>query len=616
MASPQKTQTTLFSPSSQPPWPGGGGGGGGGGQGGGAAASGEEGRGANNNNDTAPAPAPPPPPPRRILRPMPPPRASSARVAAVITTGQSRFVEGSMNDRVSAAPPAVFLGIDHDGDDSGDGDDDDGEVRGEMGVWERRGGSGHGYQLRRPRSSAGPVRDRLAQQQQQQQQQNGKKGGFFLAPLWDGVREKLHLSRSRSSGNIVSVAAGRKGGQEEEEARAGLPTAAPAAAAGYPTREEVLESYKNLVASGFFEAHAIRGTRHPLRTAPTPAGDTPAPSVPAVPFPAGKSFADHLAAEQRQREELKPAFVFSSPLRSSLMPPPPSHPPRMPSQGNRDSISSPQRGTKRGAPVDGAADSETATRKFVKKLRRSVSRISIDLTKDQANHRHYVHASGKSRPSTSSNVAVSPVSPTSPIFGRSIGFPSIIVSPAGDDPAPTAMPSPGKLSKPSKETFRRRRILGLGRRRRSATPATPPRADANADADGDIMLVDDPPEQQQQQQQQQQRSHVEVSPPKPAQVQEQERRAIRKVTPPPPPSAFHHYHYPQRVRNTSVHHHEPLRVVPDPNQGIPAVPRIPSELCGLPRGMVQVEDKDGKQNANSNRDSGLGEDVENIPIWG
>jgi hypothetical protein len=106
----------------------------------------------------------------------------------------------------------------------------------------------------------------------------------------------------------------------------------------------------------------------------------------------------------------------------------------------------------------------------------------------------------------------------------------------------------------------------------------------------------------------------------------------RIITPPPP--AFR-THYPQRLRTSSatsslmsVQQHEPLSIVPDPNQGIPFVPRIPREFCDAMAAMVPaavvvgggVEKKEEGEEGKGktvNRDSGLGgEDVENIPLWG
>jgi hypothetical protein len=287
--------------------------------------------------------------------------------------------------------------------------------------YEAGGGTTSGrYHLRRPRSTAGWVTTQAAAAVPPPQQQGAQRGGVvkktsFLAPLWDGVREKLHLNKSKSSGSIGrvvnSVVGERRVDRERERERAAVPVPVAGTGeerdkvppiqspsmAGYPSREEVLESYKNLVASGFFEQHAIRGGRHPLRTggnAPpqekgksfadhmaspgtpqTPGGRSFAEhmAAPGTPIsPSGKSFADHMAAQQQ-----RPGPPLSSPIRNRMGPPPP---PRGSSHGKRDTMPSPQRGTKRGASLDFAGDAEMVTRKLVKKLRHSASRISVELT--------------------------------------------------------------------------------------------------------------------------------------------------------------------------------------------------------------------------------------------
>ncbi|KAK4035289.1 hypothetical protein C8A01DRAFT_48495 [Parachaetomium inaequale] len=564
-----------------------------------------------------------------LSRPPLSPRCHSA----VAITGQSRFVEGSMNDRVGCTRYGVGGGW-------------AGEYRGAPPPAGQRsrgggyvGGGGRGggevgsaagrYALRRPRSTAGWVRStQVAQPQQQPQEQRGGvvKKTSFLAPLWDGVREKLHLSKSKSSGSIGKVVNSVVGGGERKidrekereklmgEGKVASPQALPQApppapsTVGYPSREEVLESYKNLVASGFFEAHAIRGGRHPLRTgAALEKGKSFAEhmAIPeAMPSPTRKSFSEHMAAPvtapspgrsfaDHMATQQKPTLPFSSPTR--MAPPPP---PRGSSQGKPGTLTSPQRGTKRGASMDLASDAEMVTRKLVKKLRHSASRLSVELAGARDNY-YANHGTLRSRPSTSSKPP-GPLSPTSSVFSG-ITSPPSIKAPAADD---TMSIRHGRLTKP--KDGRRRRILGLTRRHRSPAPAT-------TETDPDAMMIDEPEQQQQ--------------PPK-----------LHRITT-PPPAAFR-THYPRGLRASStsgssitmsLHEHEPLSVVPDPNQGIPFVPRIPREFCDamaalvppaaaatpvvVVPGEVKKEGEDGK-GKNGNRDSGLGEDVENIPVWG
>ncbi|KAH6848347.1 hypothetical protein B0I37DRAFT_446434 [Chaetomium sp. MPI-CAGE-AT-0009] len=622
------------------------------------------------------------------------PRGFSSAAAA---TGVSRFVEGSMNDRVSAAPPRGFL--DPEGEwDSEDGGDGGMGVLGGMGMglgvdkpslrvvdsgggadWEdedaagvewgyarRSGGDGNRargggfatavmggggvgvgtstsrYALRRPRSTAGWVRSSAASMiapsaaatagaAGQQQRGGVVKKTSFLAPLWDGVREKLNLSKSKSSGSIGRVVNSVVGGAEkkidrekekarlmgmEEKEKATSPPPGPA----YPSREEVMESYKNLVASGFFEAHAIRGGRHPLRTGGAGAKAVPEhTTIPeASPDPSRKSFSEHMAASpvgtvsgrsfaDHMAAQKKPV---PPPLSSPTRPPPP--PPRGSSRGKLDILSSPQRGTKRGASIDLAVDAEVVTRKLVKKLRHSASRLSMELT--GVRDSYYTYGTLRSRPATSCG-APGPLSPTSSIFSGISSPPSIRASMDG-----TRSPRYGKLTKP--KDGRRRRILGLTRRR---SVVRAPVAAAPKEADPDAMMLDEPEKPSAQQ-------------PEPATTTTgQAPKMHRNIT--PPPAAFRTQHpRSQRTGNTpnsatEMQEHEPLSVVPDPNQGIPFVPRIPREFCDAMAAMVppaaaavnaavvgeakEKEDEDAKGKLPINRDSGLGEDVENnIPVWG
>jgi hypothetical protein len=465
---------------------------------------------------------------------------------------------------------------------------------------------------------------------QNRQQRGGvTKKSSFLAPLWDGVKEKLNLSKSKSSGSIGrvvnSVVGGGGGGERREKERVvgGLedrdrmppPAQPPSSTTGYPSREEVMESYKNLVASGFFEAHAIRGGRHPLRTGGNGAapeqGKSFAEHMGTMSSPAGKSFADHLAAQQQNR----PSLPFSSPTR----PPPP--PPRFSSQGKLDTIPSPQRGTKRGASIDLAGDTEMVTRKLVKKLRYSASRLSIELpgARDKRSSNYSNYGTIRSRPSTSSNPQ-GPLSPTSSVFS---GITS--TNPPAADPALPIKHS--KITKPKDD--RPRRLMRLTRKHRISAANPVP---LNTEEDPDAMMIDQPPHSHPQ---------PEQAAPKPQ----------RKAT--PPPAAFRTAHPRSGMRSSSTSSsvmsidrdrdtsdQEPLSVVPDPNQGIPVVPRIPREFCeamselvpssaaamaalvvvpGEVKGVVVGEGKDGK-GKNVNRDSGLGGgedvDVENLPVWG
>ncbi|KAK4226463.1 hypothetical protein QBC38DRAFT_456230 [Podospora fimiseda] len=422
-------------------------------------------------------------------------------------TGQSRFQEGSMNDRVSAVPPAVFLS---------------GEE--EIAEYEK--------QFYYPQS--------LPQQQQQPQKEEEKKetaataaagggggGGLFgLAPLWDGVKEKLSLRSSRSSGSITSITSMMMLGRTtlvDKDATVAPPTPIeppvtaaavpqPSSTTGYPTREEVLESYKNLQASGFFSAHAIKGTRHPLRTAasaPMTTGSYPPPSPSTG--ASGMSFADRLAAEQHHHMLRSPISISAiaevdSPdhrRRSQSHPPPP---PAFPNSANNDNsspCSSPSRGLKRPS-NEIAAEQETATRKLVKKLRRTDSRASTTTTKTATrpaaisipspiNNNNNSFLPAPSRPSMSSSIRLvepslygsPPASPTRPSLRSKMSF------------AKLTKVMPSSISNSSaKEKKRAKSVFGFGLvgfgRKNKQPKEESSRPTSSAAVDMDVVMSDAP----------------------------------------------------------------------------------------------------------------------------
>lgn len=136
-----------------------------------------------------------------------------------------------MNDRASAAPPPHFLGPDprspssaslpnfapHSSSSSASSSQGD-----------------HETQPRRPRSAS----------------ISEKKG---LSGLWEGLREKIWGKKRPVSFDSGAV-------QRPEAALAG----AGGGGENRPTREQMLASYQELMAQGFFQARAIQGTRQPL----------------------------------------------------------------------------------------------------------------------------------------------------------------------------------------------------------------------------------------------------------------------------------------------------------------------------------------------------------------
>ncbi|KAL6357577.1 hypothetical protein LRP88_07748 [Fusarium phalaenopsidis] len=151
----------------------------------------------------------------------------------------SRFHEGSMNDRTSAAPPAQFMGPD------------------EIAALERPVSSS-------VRSQPRPVSDDWADKQVKQKR--------LLGQVWDGVRGRLRFKkdgedergsrrRERSRKRDHSEQRGRQRDRDDRP-REEKPVEEPQRDE-MPSREEILANYHHLMASGFFSSHAIQSTRQP-----------------------------------------------------------------------------------------------------------------------------------------------------------------------------------------------------------------------------------------------------------------------------------------------------------------------------------------------------------------
>ncbi|KAK4183842.1 hypothetical protein QBC35DRAFT_82979 [Podospora australis] len=662
------------------------------------------------------------PPPSRA---GPTPSSPERSISAVTTPGQSRFVEGSMNDRVSAVPPAAFL--------SGEATEE------EIDRYERQfyaplpspcpsapvtHGYGYGGYFGQDRQQSHHIRSRSSVQGIGSSFMSGREDGerrlskkFSLAPLWDGVKEKLSLRSSRSSGSITSFSSFQKGilhrrdhsqqshhnvlhkkqreevglglglegdGMEVEQEKVEPEVGKKKDTTGYPTREEILESYKNLQASGFFTQHAIKSTRHPLRTAASAPlagtggsgmgnelGSPPAKVMgpPTLPVTGGaadrRSFAERLAAVNElqqlktvnsfsnansntttQNQQQHFLFPVSPPPRTSSMPAPPA--------GSSSPASSPgSRGTKRPS-QDIGGEAETATRKLVKKLRRSTSKSSFSGATSI-----FGKTDAATRPSTSTGGYASSS------FSEEYFSPS--PPPQSPQKSPVKKLGLGKLTKvmptTDKDGKKKRTLLGLRRRNQNvasvAASATAPAAPAvsheeknnysyrrSFDGDHRMAMMEEMMEEEEEEQGQEDIDMIDASiPAPPAHVffgpEFKEK-----------PQSGHHYHYPQRrrtVSGNSAHSavsssskmsvdtngdKEPLCVVPDPNRGIPSVPRIPRTLLFAGRPVVVDIDEErrvkreerermrksreslvAESKKREQRDSGLGDDVENIPVW-
>ena len=514
-----------------------------------------------------------------------------------------------MSDRVSRAPPSDFLGPD------------------DVAEYERLFSSPTGPP--RPRSSGGQPLKKVSNR--------------FFGPLWEGVREKLRLTRSKSASSIMSNK--HKDSVAQQQQRQGhsphhhqhtssLGAATPGL---YPTKEEVMQNYKSLMDSGFFTSHAIVGTRHPPRPLSSPAAPTRAPPAPPTQT---KSFSEHLAQSQRQRPPPPPLqpqspLGFSSISYSATRPLPSGDPPSgssafpisIPSplskrhghQSVPSPTSSPKRGTKRamaliaGGPIDHEEPAETGARKFAKKLRKSASRVSADLSL-VASHRSIRATSGSSwssssRPQTAatSSSFLTPYSSSAsserepPPSRHSMTTRRSFASAwknsgagAGGNTSWRSRAAPNKLHKPRKADmavggrWRRGTSRSPGPASRPATPLRQPpsplitvsRPVTPRDGEPEPMALDPP-------------ARHDYSP------------VFR-----PSPSGFYaegvavsNIRYPPRPRARGG----PLSVVPDANRGIPTVPKIPAQF------------KDGEEvkAALSLRDSGVSAvtNMENYEVW-
>ncbi|CAI6098606.1 unnamed protein product [Clonostachys chloroleuca] len=152
---------------------------------------------------------------------------------------RSRFQEGSMNDRTSATPPVHFIGPD------------------ERAMLEKPlPALPFSMAQGKPRPvSYDPAIPLAAAPSPVPTPVITKRGSKqFLGQMWDGVMGKLRMRKEAP----VEDEAKRRKSEEKKTTRKSKED-------DRPSREEIFESYNNLVASGFFAAHAIhadsRGTK-------------------------------------------------------------------------------------------------------------------------------------------------------------------------------------------------------------------------------------------------------------------------------------------------------------------------------------------------------------------
>lgn len=479
--------------------------------------------------------------------------------------------------------------------------------------------------------------------------------------FWVGLREKFHISRTKSSTSINTVSSNNSKTidrlSQQSQAAAGVPDDKENAAIVYPSREDVMENYKSLVDAGFFSSHAIHSTRHQRPAVrndhPLPSPPPPARDAPQVPFSQLVAQKQRQIRLQNQIPNISAAPALSSnfisipysatlPSRTGDAPlttyprPDPRPPISLPKKYRRPQATitsmapptSPNRGTKRdmadmmagttesGMTTTGGGDSaEAGARKLVKKLRKSASRISADLSLRPAtsagsngNNSPYgltlPHGSSKDVRCAASSTSVDLV-PRPPISsaGRARGMvrslsnsfkrdgAKMAAVPSGGQAAlaakpegatttttatSTALPRPNKLTKAPRSLSRRVSLRHSRSIISSSTAIDPadhlpppvplhrpqqhsifadqeplPRTSTTSTQGGDPMAIDS-----------------DAEPPT--------RNASLDV--PPGGLSVPSFHYPQRQKVF------PLTAVPDPNRGIPAVPAVPHLLAGRGHG--------------------------------
>ncbi|KAK6845180.1 hypothetical protein PG995_015290 [Apiospora arundinis] len=286
-----------------------------------------------------------------VLEPPPRPSADGSRPV-------SRFQEGSMNDRVSAAPPVQFLGPD------------------QLARFERQfyAAASNGTQRRdRPLSAQAQLPSQQNTGLQRLRTQPQEQGHYQLEDDQDVPHRQLRHKKSMGFLNRVRDAFGLGRNkepaskvQQETEKRISLqhaPTTRPVhhmtkahsqshipqlppaftalsnpvpggSSTDRPSREEIMASYNELMATGFFQAHAIQSARQPP-PGRRPPREMAGHSMQAQPLPRIPSPGEALQSTSPDRSDKYAAMPDSpgstkSPPRQSfnmqrLAPPPLSH---------------------------------------------------------------------------------------------------------------------------------------------------------------------------------------------------------------------------------------------------------------------------------------------------
>ncbi|KAH9908085.1 hypothetical protein F4778DRAFT_461478 [Xylariomycetidae sp. FL2044] len=433
------------------------------------------------------------------------------------------------------------------------------------------------------------------QPQQQQERDAARKHSSLQEPLVPPRPDYLRAAKSHSEIQIPQLASRGGGG----------------AGADRPSREDVLQSYNQLMATGFFQSHAIQSTRHAgpaRRSAPLPS----IPSVPCSPEPPPRSSSIQATALGTPAPAASPVppprMIFADAPRGDRMEPPPLPGPlakresRLNLRGRKRSRADAEDSVSASATTEAAAAAavfETGTSSFAQPLKRVAKKLRKMPSSSGAAAITPVGSGASVRTSTDTSSSSSAANTTSdgtirlppsvssggtlrtndkPIRMRS---PSPAVSPPSHPPPPPPMPqyaAPGIPTPAARRAHRRTfssnggggRERGEGgnrlrKRGRSPPPpvarkATGPGKNISPETTWETMAGED-------------RMSLDTDDgalPRDSGAREQGGGSNMIVYPGPADTETQQQ---QQQQQSPL----PLSVVPDANRGIPSVPRIPRQ---------------------------------------
>ncbi|OTA96732.1 hypothetical protein M434DRAFT_27604 [Hypoxylon sp. CO27-5] len=293
----------------------------------------------------------------------------------------SRFVEGSMNDRVSAAPPAQFLGPEQlkefEKQFYTNKSTSQGETRkqrrrrpfSDSGISEKE----HTITHRKSMGFFGRVRDALGWNSSRNNDSARKKDpvvrkhSSLQEPMLSPPRPE-HLRAAKSHSEMYNI---------PQLSNLGC-------GGGRPTREEVLESYSQLMATGFFQSHAIQSTRHacPASRNNDFRSSPPLPSIPGSAPCSPRNPPPRTSSIDATRLPNSPRSPAGADNRGRKISRPESEDEFMPSLNNIDSFYSSIRGRKRNrADAEGVTNVESPGASTSSSFAQPLKRVAKKLRK-------------------------------------------------------------------------------------------------------------------------------------------------------------------------------------------------------------------------------------------